>query len=86
LPNRLADGGGVDFDQLLVVGQLTEWRWDSDFFWHKLNFNFLVQLNLMMNLNQYTFFAANRILIHILSSGPDFAKPFLNMIENRQSW
>jgi hypothetical protein len=30
--NRLADGGGVDFDQLLVVGQLAERRWDSDFF------------------------------------------------------
>src|ERR1039458_176546 len=40
--NRLADGGGVDFDQLLVVGQLAERRWDSDFFWHKLNFNFFV--------------------------------------------
>ena len=38
--NRLADGGGVDFDQLLVVGQLAERRWDSDFFWHKLNFRF----------------------------------------------
>src|ERR1039457_3613319 len=40
---RLADGGGVDFDQLLVVGQLAERRGDSDFFWHKFNFNFLVQ-------------------------------------------
>jgi hypothetical protein len=36
--DRLADGGGVDFDQLLVVGQLAERRWDSDFFWHKLPF------------------------------------------------
>ena len=33
--DRLADGGGVDFDQLLVVGQLAERRGDSDFFWHK---------------------------------------------------
>jgi hypothetical protein len=33
--------GGVDFDQLLVVGQLAERRGDSDFFWHKLNFNFV---------------------------------------------
>ena len=32
---RLADGGGVDFDQLLVVGQLAERRGDADFFWHK---------------------------------------------------
>src|ERR1039458_9990 len=38
--DRFADGGGVDFDQLLVVGQLAERCWDSDFFWHKLNFNF----------------------------------------------
>jgi hypothetical protein len=38
--DRLADGGGVDFDQLLVVGQLAEWRGDSDFLWHKLNFKF----------------------------------------------
>src|SRR5271155_4829104 len=37
---RLADGGGVDFDQLLVIGQLAERRGDADFFWHKLNFNF----------------------------------------------
>jgi len=29
--DRLADGGGVDFDQLLVVGQLAERCWDSDF-------------------------------------------------------
>ena len=32
---RLADGGGVDFDELLVVGQLAERRGDADFFWHK---------------------------------------------------
>jgi len=36
--DRLADGGGVDFDQILVVGQLAERRGDADFFWHKLNF------------------------------------------------
>ena len=36
---RLADGGGVDFDELLVVGQLAERRGDADFFWHKFNFN-----------------------------------------------
>ena len=35
---RLADGGGVDFDKLLVVGQLAERRGDADFFGHKLNF------------------------------------------------
>ena len=35
----LADGGGVDFDQLLVVRQLAERRWDSDFLWHKFNQN-----------------------------------------------
>src|SRR5208282_1990504 len=35
--NRLADGGGIDFNQLLVVGQLAEWRWDSYFFWHNKN-------------------------------------------------
>jgi hypothetical protein len=29
--------GGVDFDQLFVVGQLAERRGDADFFWHKLN-------------------------------------------------
>ena len=40
---RLADGGGVDFDQLLVVGQLAERRGDADFFWHKFNFNFCVR-------------------------------------------
>ena len=34
---RLADGGGVNFDELLVVGQLAERRGDADFFWHKLN-------------------------------------------------
>jgi hypothetical protein len=28
--------GGVDFDQLLVVGQLAERRGDSNFLWHKL--------------------------------------------------
>lgn len=27
----VADGGGVDFDQLLVVGQLAERRGDADF-------------------------------------------------------
>src|ERR1035438_2328179 len=43
--DRLADGGGVDFDQLLVVGQLAERRGDADFFWHKLNFNFSLRLN-----------------------------------------
>jgi hypothetical protein len=31
---RLADGGGVDGDSLLVVGQLAEQCWDSDFLWH----------------------------------------------------
>jgi hypothetical protein len=31
-----ANGGGVDFDQLLVVGQLAERRWDSNFLCHKL--------------------------------------------------
>jgi hypothetical protein len=28
--------GGVDFDQLLVVGQLAERRGDADFFGHKI--------------------------------------------------
>jgi hypothetical protein len=28
--------GGVDGDSLLVVSQLAERRWDSNFFWHKL--------------------------------------------------
>jgi hypothetical protein len=35
--------GGVDFNHLLVVGQLAERCWDSDFFWHKLNLNFYGQ-------------------------------------------
>ena len=39
--NRLADGGGVDFDQLLVVGELAEWVWDSEFFGIKLNVYFI---------------------------------------------
>ena len=33
--DRRANGGGVDFDQLLVVGQLAERRWDSNFLCHK---------------------------------------------------
>jgi len=36
-PHCLANGGGVDFDQLLVVGQLAERRWDSNFLCHKSN-------------------------------------------------
>ena len=37
--------GGVDFDQLLVVGQLAERRGDADFFGHELNFNFWTSIN-----------------------------------------
>jgi hypothetical protein len=33
------NGGGVDFDQLLVVGQLAERRWDSNFLCHKSSIN-----------------------------------------------
>ena len=40
--DRLANGGGVDFDQLLVVGQLAERRWDSNFLWHKINYKFSI--------------------------------------------
>ena len=29
-----SDGCAVDFDEFLVVGQLAERSWDSDFFWH----------------------------------------------------
>ena len=31
-----ANGGSVDFNQLLVVGQLAERRWNADFLCHKL--------------------------------------------------
>src|ERR1017187_2107538 len=41
--DRFADGGGVDFDQLLVVGQLAERCWDSDFFGHKLIYDLLMK-------------------------------------------
>ena len=44
----LANRGGVDFDQLLVVGQLAERRGDADFLWHKFVFNILLRLNLVM--------------------------------------
>ena len=40
----LANRGGVDFDQLLVVGQLAERRGDSNFLWHKLKIKSSVQL------------------------------------------
>ena len=39
------DGGGVDFDKLLVVGQLAERGGDADFLWHKFNVNSLVRLD-----------------------------------------
>ena len=38
--NRLTDGGGSDFDQLLVVGQLPELGFEL--LWHKLNFKFSI--------------------------------------------
>src|SRR5262245_23376212 len=38
LGNRLVDRGGIYFNNLLVIGQLSEWSGDSDFFCHRIKF------------------------------------------------
>lgn len=69
----VADGGGVDFNQLLVVGQLAERRGDADFFGHK--FNSIVKLlivsgqcdlffGLWLKFNFVAFRAQFRVFVH----------------------